>query len=83
MKDNDYKFIMCDCHSHGLVIEKFPDEEETFIALFERGVDGKKLSLLDRLKWCWQILIYGHPWTDMIVLDKAKQKEIAEFLNNP
>jgi hypothetical protein len=73
---------MCDCHSHGLVVERFDDEEEVYIALFERGLDGRKLSFIERIKWCWQILRYGNPWNDLIVLNKEKQKELAEFLNH-
>ena len=52
---------MCDCHSHGLVVERFDDEEEVYIALFERGLDGRKLSFIERIKWCWQILRHGNP----------------------
>ncbi len=73
---------MCDCHSHGLVVERFDDEEEVYIALFERGLNGRKLSFIERIKWCWQILRYGNPWNDLIVLNKEKQKELAEFLNH-
>jgi len=80
--NKDQKFIMCDCHSHALVVERFDDDEEVYIALFERGLDGRKLSFIERIKWCWQILRHGNPWNDLIVLDKEKQKELAEFLNN-
>jgi len=79
--NKDQKFIMCDCHSHALVVERF-DDEEVYIALFERGLNGRKLSFRERIKWCWQILRHGNPWNDLIVLNKEKQKELAEFLNH-
>ena len=77
----EQQFIICDCNAHGLWVEKFDDVEGVYINLFERGVDGKKLPILERLRWCWRILSKGHPWTDMIVLDKNKQKELGEFLS--
>lgn len=79
--DIDETFIVCDCYSHGLWIERFKEDESVFINLFERGTTGKKLSFTEKLKWCWQILIHGHPWTDMIILDKDKQKALVEFLS--
>lgn len=76
------KFIVCDCHSHGLVAEKFDDHDGVYLSLFERGFNGGKLPFAERLRWCWQILRHGRPWTDLIVLNKEKQEDLCKFLSS-
>ena len=73
-------FLICDCFSHGLLVEKFKGEEEVSISLFERGLEGRILSWFSRLKWCWQILRYGKPWSDFVILNTENQKRLKEFL---
>ena len=73
-------FLICDCFSHGLLVEKFKDEEEVSISLFERGLEGRVLPWFFRLKWCWQILRYGKPWSDFVILNTENQKRLKEFL---
>ena len=80
MKDQDSIFLICDCFSHGLLVEKFKDEEEVSLSLFERGLSGRILPWRERLRWCWQILRYGKPWSDFIILNPENQKQLKEFL---
>ena len=79
-EEKDSEFLICDCHSHGLLVEKFDDEEEVCLSLFERGLDGRILSMSSRLRWCWQILRYGKPWSDFVILNIENQKKLKEFL---
>ena len=81
MKDQESIFLICDCFSHGLLVEKFEDEEEVSLSLFERGLSGRILPWRERLRWCWQILRYGKPWSDFIILNTENQKQLKEFLN--
>lgn len=76
----DSVFLMCDCYSHALFVEKFKDEEEVCISLFQYGYNGKKMSLIERLRWCYRIIIYGHPWTDSVILNTENQKKLKNFL---
>lgn len=80
MKEPDSKFLICDCYEHGLLVEKFEGEDELYISLFERGLDGRKLSFKERLRWCWQILIHGKPWSDFVILNTENQKQLKSFL---
>ena len=73
------EFLICDCYSHGLIVEKF-DDEEVCLSLFERGLTGRTLGWSERLRWCWQILRYGKPWSDFIILNTENQKKLKEFL---
>ena len=79
-EEKNSEFLICDCHSHGLLVEKFDDEEEVCLSLFERGLDGRILSMSSRLRWCWQILRYGKPWSDFVILNIENQKKLKEFL---
>jgi hypothetical protein len=82
MKDQDSIFLICDCYGHGLLVEKYNDEKKVSLSLFERGLDGRILSWRDRLRWCWQILRHGMPWSDYIILNEENQKQLKDFLNN-
>ena len=79
-KEKDSEFLICDCYSHGLLVERLDDEEELCLSLFERGLDGRILSWSSRLRWCWQILRYGKPWSDYVILNTDNQKRLKEFL---
>ena len=79
-EEKDSAFLICDCFSHVLLVEKFDGEEEVCISIFERGLDGRILSFTSRLKWCWQILRHGKPWSDFIILNTENQKRLKEFL---
>lgn len=77
---NDEVFYLCDCYSHGLFIEKDSETNSILINCFERGFDGRKMSFLERLRWCFYIIKNGHPYTDMIVLNENKVTELIKFL---
>ena len=79
-QEKESEFLICDCYSHGLLVERLDDEEELCLSLFERGLDGRILSWSSRLRWCWQILRYGKPWSDFVILNIENQKKLKEFL---
>jgi len=79
--NDDSTFLICDCHSHGLLVEKFKGEEELHISLFERGLSGRTLNWSERLRWIWQIVRYGKPWSDYVILDKEKTNKLVKFIN--
>ena len=81
-EEQDSVFLICDCFSHGLLVEKFKGEEEVSLSLFERGLNGRILSWSSRLRWCWQILRYGKPWSDFVILNTENQKRLKQFLEN-
>lgn len=81
-EEQDSVFLICDCFSHGLLVEKFKGEEEVSLSLFERGLNGRILSWSSRLRWCWQILRYGKPWSDFVILNIENQKRLKDFLVN-
>jgi len=82
MNDEKSLFLICDCYEHGLLLEKFEGENELCLSLFERGLNGRNLSFKERLRWCWQILRHGNPWSDYIILNEENQKQLKDFLND-
>jgi hypothetical protein len=79
-EEKDSEFLICDCYGHGLLLEKFDDEEEVCLSLFEKGLNGRTLCWSERLRWCWQILRHGKPWSDFVILNIENQKKLKEFL---
>lgn len=82
-KDQDKLFVTGDCYGHALYLEAYHDEPEhdLYVSLFERGVDGKAMSWSNRFRWAWHIIVNGHPFTDMVTIDKDKVKDIQRYLN--
>ena len=83
--DKNKLFVECDCYTHAIVVDRTDEDGhgdyEYCLAFFERGYDGQGMSFKERLRWCWQILRRGHPWTDSIILDRNKAKRLGEFLS--
>jgi len=75
------KFIKCDCHSEGMLITKFDDEEELYFSFWREGLDPVKLTWWMRLKVCYLALFKGNYYEDQIILNKEKSKELADWIN--
>jgi hypothetical protein len=80
--NNKKLFLLCDCYNHGLLLEKEEDEDIVYLSVFERGVYKNKLNWYERLRWIYQIFVNGTPWTDQFILNKEKQKQIIEYLED-
>ena len=77
----DELYVMCDCHSHGLYVIHSEEDDEFYINIYELSLTGRKLSFRERLRWVWQIIWKGHPWTDFIIIPSDKAKELSKFLS--
>ena len=74
------KFIKCDCHSEGILVTKFDDDEEMYFSYWREGINPIKLSWWMRLKLCWLTLTKGNVYTDQVVLNKEKAMELALWI---
>jgi hypothetical protein len=74
------KFIKCDCHSEGMLITKFDDEEELYFSYWREGINPIKLSWWIRLKLCWMVLTKGNVYDDQVILNKEKAIELASWI---
>jgi hypothetical protein len=82
MKDNNSKFYKCGCSTHLLEIDtSFREEEnEVYFSIWELGRNTDKMTIRERIRWCWRILTTGSPWSDSVILDEEQVKEIVEQL---
>ena len=69
------KYIRCSCGSEILVLDKWDDE--ICLSIWDNGYScDNRLSIRQRIRWCWQIIRKGKPFTDQMVLDTEKIDEI-------
>jgi len=69
------KYICCSCGSEILVLDKW--DEDICLSIWDDGYScDNRLSIWQRMRWCWQIITKGKPFTDQIVLDENKIEDI-------
>ena len=82
LKENKTLFIPCSCKSEVLVIEYDHEWNIADLAIFENYTNySNKMSLWQRLRYCFQVLVYKKPYADQMVLDNKQLKDLREFLN--
>jgi hypothetical protein len=82
LKENKTLFIPCSCKSEILVIEYDHEIELADLAIFENYTNyGNKMSLWQRLRYCYKVLFEKKPYSDQMVLDKKQLKDLQKFLN--
>ena len=74
------KFFKCGCHSEGMLVTKFDDEEELYFSYWREGINPIKLSWWMRLKLCWMVLTKGNVYDDQVILNKEKAIELASWI---
>jgi hypothetical protein len=83
IRENKKLFIQCDCSSEILSIEYDYDLAITELAIYEHYVSFKnKMSLWQRLKYCWQVLWHKKPYADQMVLNSKQAKQLLNFLQD-
>jgi hypothetical protein len=81
LKENKTIFIPCSCKSEILVIEYDHEIQLADLAIFEHYTNyGHKMSLWQRLRYCYKVLFETKPYSDQMVLDKDQLKELRVFL---
>lgn len=74
------KFIKCSCHSEGVLLTKFDDEEELYVSFWREGLNPVKLTWWMRLKLCWMALTKGNYYDDQLILSKEKAMELSLWI---
>jgi hypothetical protein len=83
LKENKTLFIPCDCKSEILVIEYDHEWNIADLAIYQTDSALKaKMSLWQRLRYCWQVLWYKKPYADEIVLNNKQLLELKLFLSS-
>jgi hypothetical protein len=75
------KYYECSCHAQ-IIMAHFEEEDKTVdLAFFDNYIDGR-MTIWQRLRFTWKILITGIPWADMVVLDAEEAKQLGQDLIN-
>ena len=83
LKENKTLFIPCDCRSEILVIEYDHTINIADLAIFENYTNySNKMSLWQRLRYCYQIIFHKKPYNDQIVLNNNQLKDLKKFLSS-
>ncbi len=82
---NKELFLKCTCHGEALQIEyevdkRWNEDGEYWVSLWERGFDGI-LCWRERLRWVWNILKTGKPFSDHVILSKQDAIKLRDFIN--
>lgn len=82
LKENKTLFIPCSCKSEILVIEYDHELDMADLAIFENYTNySNKMSLWQRLRYCYKVLFDKKPYSDQVVLDKNQLKDLRKFLD--
>ena len=81
LKTNKTLFIPCGCRNEILVIEYDHEWNMADLSIYESYVGYKhKLSIWQRLRYCYQVLINKKPYADQITLDNKQICSLKKFL---
>jgi hypothetical protein len=81
LKENKTLFIPCGCKNEILVIEYDHEWKIADLAIYESYVGYKhKLSIWQRLRYCYQVLVNKKPYADQITLDNKQICSLKKFL---
>jgi hypothetical protein len=83
LKENKTLFIPCSCKSEVLVIEYDHEIQMADLAIFEHYTNySNKMSLWQRVRYCFRVLVYKKPYADQMVLDNNQLKDLQKFLSS-
>ncbi len=80
LKRNNNLLIKCECSTHAFEIEVDEDRQYN-ISLWSMMCDEYPFSWKERMRWAWNIIRTGKPWTDSIILNEESTNEIVSFIN--
>jgi hypothetical protein len=82
LRENKTIFIPCSCKSELLVIEYDHTINMADVAIYENADSySHKMSLWQRLRYCYNVLLRRKPYADQMVLDKKQLRDLQNFLN--
>ena len=81
LKENKTLFIPCGCRNEILMIEYDHHFKMADLAIYKTDAAFRsKLSLWQRLRYCWQVLWNKKAYADEIMLDNKQLKDLQNFL---
>lgn len=82
LKENKTLFIPCGCRSEILMIEYDHEWRMADLAIYYTNASIRnKMSLWQRVRYCWQVLYNKKFYADEITLDHKQLKDLQNFLH--
>ena len=79
---NKTSFILCDCKSEVLVLEYDNEYNLMELSIYENlSSYSHKMSFWQKLRYVYQVLIKGRPYSDQIILTKEQLKDLSSFIS--
>ena len=75
--------VKCACHGEAIEVTYWPNEDspdEIWFSIWDQGF-SRPLCWREKIRWCWNILRTGKPWTDNIIVNPEQAKQVADFIN--
>ena len=80
MNNTIEKFFICQCNTEGVLVSKFSDEEEVYMAMYAHNSYSTKSTLKDKLKFILRYIKTGKLYADEIVMSKQTANELGNYL---
>lgn len=81
LKENKTFFIPCDCRSEILMIEYDHEIKMADFAIYEHYIGHRhKLSLWQRIRYCWRVLVHKKPYADQLMFNHKQLMDLKNFL---
>lgn len=70
------KFIKCKCNNEVLELEVF--DNEVYLSIYSQGLHyNNKLSIKQRIRYCWKVITKGKPFNDSMVIRKPDALDLV------
>mgnify|MGYP001575018039 CR=1 FL=1 len=73
------RFLMCDCHTHALLLSWSPEDSTLYLAKFSCGT---RSSWKDRFRMIWKIVKDGTPYEDELVFSGKYYTELRNMIDS-
>lgn len=82
LETNKTFFVPCDCRSEILMIE-YDHETKTadFVIYQTQFAYSYRMSLWQRLRYIWQVLVHKRPYADQTMLSRHQLANLKSFLS--
>lgn len=75
-------FVKCDCETEGIEVQHWNDEKSLCFSFWAYGRSNtSSIPWRHRVRMIWKILMGKDLYSDMVILNYEKAKEVADFIN--
>ena len=77
-------FHLCMCEGEAIAVSDwtdYPEQPCVGFTMWRIGSGGYPSSLKRKIALIWQIIKFGHPWLDEVLLDREEAIKLVESVN--